>query len=242
MSQDSLGRLEEALGYQFKDRGLLAQALTHSSLKGEVGFSNERMEFLGDAILGGVVSEFLFRSFPDYAEGDLTQMRSAVVSRETLCRLGEDLNLGDYIDVAKGVARPASETTDADKVSSGGLPVSLVSNAVEAIIAAVYLDGGIRAARDFILRQTTPEVERACEDDRTRNFKSALQRVAQREMSTTPVYRVTSEKGPDHGKFFEVTTLVAGKTYGTGRGRTKKAAEQQAAEHTLIILGRDKMS
>jgi len=243
---DALERLEDALAYRFKSRELLSQALTHASRKNDLQFCNERMEFLGDAILGAVVSEFLFRSFPDYTEGDLTRVKSVVVSRPTLVRLAKKLRLEEYLDVGKGVTmappRPAHEKRAAGEeqtaASRRALPQSLLSDAFEAIIAAIYLDGGIRPARKFIMRHVRAEVERACERAHAHNHKSALQHLTQREMGTTPSYRVAAEDGPDHGKMFEVVTVINGKDYGVGRGTTKKAAEQMAARETLKMLDR----
>ena len=244
MDRQPIAVLETALGYRFRDPNLLSQALTHSSRKVDLQHSNERMEFLGDAILGTVISEFLYRTFPDHNEGDLTRVKSVVVSRATLVRLGNGLNLGRYLDVAKGVARPTTRThpdkpTKRPCKSAGeweNLPESLLSDAFEAIIAAVYLDGGIRAARRFIMRHMRDEIQRVGDGHDTHNYKSTLQQVVQRDMGATPVYRVTAEEGPDHVKSFDVVTLIAGKSYGSGHGKTKKAAEQMAAQETLEML------
>ena len=241
MQRDKLDELEEVLGYRFRDRSLLEQALTHSSRKTDLRCSNERMEFLGDAILGGAVSEYLYRKFPDFAEGDLTRAKSAVVSRACLARAAREMNLGRYLLVAKGVALTAPEGGGSEEAGSGpdakaSLPPSLLANGFEAIIAAVYLDSGIRAAYRFVLRHVQEQVERACKSLAAQNFKSALQEFSQREIGATPAYEVTAEMGPDHVKVFEVVTVIAGKKYETGRGRTKKEAEQMAAELTLGML------
>jgi len=244
MTKDPLDRLEASLGYRFRSREILSHALTHSSRKSELQYSNERLEFLGDAILGGVVSDFLYRNFPDYAEGDLTRVKSHVVSHATLVRIAKCLELGEYLLVAKGVARAATQTAETGETGvlpkteakSKDLPGSLLSDALEAIIAAVYLDSGIEAAYDFVMRHLRAEIERASESACDQNYKSALQQYAQRNMGETPIYRVVAEEGPDHVKSFEIVTVIANKTYGKGRGNTKKAAEQMAARQTLAMF------
>ena len=235
MTRDALDELEETLGYKFRDRTLLTHALTHSSRKSELLYSNERLEFLGDAILGAAISEFLYRMFPDHAEGALTRIKSVVVSRASLARAARDLGLERHLIVAKGVALPRKGRADEEETPRS-LPVSLISNALEAIIAAVYLDGGWDAARPFVYQHVKTQIERVSHVELVHNFKSALQEYAQRELAATPIYRVASESGPDHGKSFEVVTVIAGKAYGAGHGSTKKAAEQMAAELTLVML------
>lgn len=238
MNEERLDALEAALDYCFADRTLLIHALTHSSRKAELSYSNERLEFLGDAVLGCAVSEALYRQFPDYAEGGLTRVKSVVVSRASLARAAKEMNLGAYLIVAKGVAQPTSEKTaeGAAARAHNGLPASLVSNAFEAIIGAIYLDGGWDAARTFVLRHMQEPIQRACKLATAHNFKSALQEFVQREMGATPEYRVVSEAGPDHVKSFSVVTVIRGREYGTGHGSTKKAAEQQSAELTLEMI------
>jgi len=231
-----LGALEVSLGYSFRDRDLLRQALTHSSRKNDLARSNERLEFLGDAVLGTVISERLYRAFPDFNEGDLTRIKSAVVSRVTLGRCARALDLGRYLIVAKGVARPVqSEPASATEEPSRRLPPSLLSNAFEAIIGAIYLDGGLEPVRQFVERHLGPEIERA-RTSHARDPKSLLQDYAQRLMGLTPAYELVSAQGPDHLKSFEVVTVIGDKRYGRGRGRTKKSAEQEAAAKTLAML------
>ncbi len=233
MSDERLDALEAALGYRFRDRTLLIHALTHSSRKAELSYSNERLEFLGDAILGCAVSEDLYRRFPDYAEGELTRIKSTVVSRASLARAARELDLGACLIVAKGVAAPCED----EQPTHNGLPASLISNAFEAVIGALYLDGGWEAAREFVLRQLREPIERARKLAGIHNFKSTLQERVQRDMGATPEYRVVSEEGPDHVKSFSVVTVIRGREYGAGEGRTKKTAEQQAAKLTLEMLG-----
>lgn len=238
MDEERLDALESVLGYRFSDRTLLIHALTHSSRKAELSYSNERLEFLGDAVLGGAVSECLYRQFPDYAEGELTRVKSVVVSRASLARAAKEINLGTYLIVAKGVVMPHGEKQDGSRAerAHNGLPASLVSNAFEAVIGAIYLDGGWEAARGFILRHMQELIERTCKETAAHNFKSALQEFAQREMGATPEYRVVAEEGPDHVKSFAVVTVIHGREYGVGHGSTKKAAEQESAALTLGML------
>lgn len=245
MVAETFDALEEALGYCFSDRELLRQALTHSSRKNDFRPSNERLEFLGDAILGKLISEYLYRRFSEYTEGDLTRVKSAVVSRTALTRVAEAVDIGRYLIVARGVARLPKEASRKGRAERGtesgqekNLPSSLLANAFEAIIAAVFLDGGAEAAKAFVLHHMRPEVELANRNAHAQNFKSALQQITQAEMGCVPVYEVTAEEGPDHVKSFEVATIIAGRKYATGLGHTKKAAEQEATERTLAMLGR----
>lgn len=236
-----LAELETALGHRFRDGTLLTQALTHSSRKPELRYSNERLEFLGDSILGAAISDYLYRRFPDYSEGDLARVKSVVVSRVVLARAAREMELGKYLLVAKGVASvPPAVPAGAAAVAAHphrALPPSILADAFEALIAAVYLDAGTAAAYDFVLRHMEKQIERTRQEIARHNAKSLLQEWVQRQMNSTPVYKVIAETGPDHVKLFEVVTLIAGKPYGAGQGATKKAAEQMAAELTLEMLG-----
>jgi ribonuclease-3 len=233
MTSDPLSILEEKLAYRFKNRALLLQALTHSSRKADLRCSNERMEFLGDAILGGAISEYLYLRYPDFSEGELTRLKSAVVSRTALSRVGKGLDLGHYLIVAKGVANTPADDQSGEVDRNVTLPPSLLANAFEALIAAVYLDSGVRRAYQFAMRHLKEQLQRAAGGLTAHNAKSALQEHVQHEMGETPAYRVVSESGPDHGKWFEVVAVIAGKEHAGGQGRTKKEAEQMAAERTL---------
>ena len=181
-----LEEFEDALGHRFADRDLLVRALTHSSRKSELEFSNERLEFLGDAILGAVVSDCLYRDFEDFTEGDLTCVKSRVVSRETLVRVAQSLKVERYLNVAKGVAHPPSGAADAAEPGRHVLPVSLVSDAMEAVIAAVYLDAGMPTAYALVIRLLAEDIETASRSEDVHNFKSALQQYAQRKLGPTP--------------------------------------------------------
>ena len=215
-------RCQEEIGYLFRRVGLLRKALTHSSVKDERNPSNERLEFLGDAILGMAISEYLFSLMPENDEGDLTKVKSVVVSSHTLARLGEELGLEKYLLIGKGI-RLRKE-----------IPRSLIANAVEAIIAAVYLDRGMEAARHFVLDHLHSYVQEVLADDhREKNYKSLLQQRAQKEFSATPTYHVLSSTGPDHSKSFRVSAMVGDRKFPPGHGDSKKEAEQDAARTAL---------
>jgi ribonuclease-3 len=227
LTESDLARLRECerhVGYCFKDPTLLAQALTHSSIKTEENPSNERLEFLGDSVLGLVMTEFLYNYFQDRDEGNLTQIKSVVVSTTALAHESDRLGLSGFYNVGKGVTRRRN------------LPVSLQANVFEAVVAAIYRDGGLEVARRFILRNLYHHVLEVVENQHQRNFKSLLQQHAQKELNVTPTYRVVSEKGPDHLKHFEVVAVLGKQAYKSGVGQSKKEAEQSAAEETLKVL------
>ncbi|MEK6248743.1 MAG: ribonuclease III [Planctomycetales bacterium] len=215
---------EERIGYSFNDKDLLRIALTHSSGALNRLASNERLEFLGDAILGVVVCETLFHQFPEFLEGDLTRIKSMVVSRQTCGKVSNALNLEEFLILGKGMASHAS------------VPPSLLSDVFESLVAAIYLDGGDPAARHFIERFVGPEIDLAVRGDSERNYKSLLQQLVQREHGTTPVYQVVEEKGPDHSKCFKVAADVCGEHYPPAWGNNKKEAEQRAARNALSAL------
>lgn len=219
----ALGQCQELLGYWFSEVGWLERALTHSSDTPSAGASNERLEFLGDAVLGMVVSRWLYDLFPEAREGELTRIKSVVVSRQSLARVCGRLGLEAFIRVGRGLA-------------GRRLPSSILANTFEAIIAGVYLDGGLRRAQGFIRRHLRPVLERVLRREHGRNFKSLLQQLVQAQGWPSPQYRVLSVRGPDHAREFEVEALVRGRPYGRGRGRTKRQAEQRAAEVALKTL------
>lgn len=220
-----LADLERRIHYEFADRSLLQVAMTHSSAKDEQEDCNERMEFLGDAVVGITVSEFLYERFPDLAEGTLSMMKSVLVSSKTLADAAEEMKLDAYIVVGKGLARRKA------------LPRSLLCNAFEALVAAMYLDGGDRRAREMILFFIRSKVEEIIRDEYEKNYKSILQDHAQKNYGTVPDYRVVREVGPDHKKQFEIVVEVGGVTYGPFSGASKKEAEQEVAKAALGRLG-----
>ena len=213
---------EIRIDYEFVDRNLLQAALTHASGADHRLASNERMEFLGDAILGFVVCDVLFRQYPDYLEGDLTKIKSVVVSRQTCAKISSNLGLQEFLIVGRGMA--------------ASVPHSLMADVFESIVAAVYLDGGIGAAREFVERHLLPEIDLAAAGDAAGNYKSVLQQLAQREFGSTPNYQLLDEKGPDHAKCFQVAAQVGGQKYPPAWGRNKKEAEQRAACNALSEL------
>ena len=218
--------LEEKLGYEFQDRRLLENALTHSSCANESRgrlSSNERLEFLGDSILGMVVAEHLYRNHPDLPEGDLTRTRAALVCEESLVEVAKELSLGEYLHLGKG-----------EEAGGGRQRPSIQADAVEAVLAAVYLDGGIGSARKIIQRYILcREIEGLT---RPRDYKTALQELVQRESGQGLKYRLTGSEGPDHDKRFFVEVDLNGTPIGSGKGHSKKEAEQMAAKSAIQHL------
>lgn len=216
---------QEVLGYHFKDSSLLAEALTHASTAGHRLQSNERMEFLGDAILGYVISAYLFEHFPSYLEGELTKVKSTVVSRRVCALVSQDLGLGAMLSLGRGMKGRQS------------LPPSVAAAVLEAVIAAIFLDGGIVPARKFILRHMRKHIQAATATTHQHNFKSVLQQYAQRYMPANPLYLLLDEKGPDHSKCFEICVELNGRRFSSAWAQSKKDAEQQAALLALQELG-----
>jgi ribonuclease-3 len=220
----TLDACQERIGYRFRDLQLLEAALTHASGADHRLESNERMEFLGDAILGAVVCERLYLQFPDFLEGDLTKLKSMVVSRQTCAKISQALGLKQFLILGKGMTtHPA-------------VPVSVLADVIESLIAAIYLDGGIDPAREFIETYIGPEIELAAAGELEGNYKSLLQQFAQREHGVTPTYHLLDEKGPDHSKCFKMSAQVGGQRYPAAWGRSKKESEQRAAHNGICHL------
>lgn len=215
---------QQRLQYRFRDAELLRSALTHASGADSRLTSNERLEFLGDAILGLVVCEQLYHKFPDFLEGDLTKIKSEVVSRRTCAQISRRLGLDDFLVLGKGLSQGPV------------VPPSVLADVFESLVAAIYLDGGLEAARQFVLRHMGPEIERVVEGASGSNYKSLLQQVAQREYGATPVYQLLDEKGPDHSKCFKVAAVIGRNAYSPAWGRNKKEAEQKAALNALCQI------
>lgn len=220
----SLAECQDRIGYRFRDESLLLAALTHASGASHRLASNERLEFLGDAILGFIVCEHLYTLFPASLEGDLTRIKSVVVSRETCGRISESLGLTDFLIVGKGLA------------VNREVPLSVLSDLFESVVAAVYLDGGIDPVRSIVGRWLEPEIARVSSGAHGVNHKSLLQQLAQRDFGVTPTYEVVEETGPDHSKSFQVSAFVGERQYTPAWGRNKKEAEQRAAENALVDL------
>ncbi len=222
--QQKVDLCQQRIGYRFNDPQLLKSALTHASGAANRLASNERLEFLGDSVLGFTICEWLFKQHVEYLEGELTQIKSAVVSRRVCARVSRLLELEECLILGKGMQQ------------ANGVPKSLLSDVYEAVIAAIYLDGGFDAAREFILRTVEVELQQAVEGHSIGNYKSALQQLSQREHGAAPVYRLLSETGPDHSKMFQIAAEVKKRKFTPAWGRTKKDAEQRAAGNALAEL------
>ena len=213
---------QKNLGISFRQESLLEQAFVHSSYSNEnpdfAWPSNERLEFLGDAVLNFIVTEKLYKEFPKLPEGELTEIRASLVCRDTLADLASSLKLGDWLLLGRG------EETNGGRTKAGNL-----ANAMEALIGALYLDQGIAKARRFILRQLKPELEKIKAGKTTPNYKALVQELIQGQKRPTPIYRLVEATGPDHSKQFTAEILVEGEALGRGTGRSKKIAESQAA-------------
>ena len=223
--EEVLKHLQAKLRHTFSKPALALQALTHSSAKDKDFPCNERLEFLGDAILGHIISEHLFQLFPDYEEGDLSTMKSIIVSASTLAEKAEELELEKIVILGRGLKEKRN------------LPKSILANAFEAVIAALYLDGGFGITRDFVLANLKVKVDEILKDEHEKNYKSLLQDYAQRAKATIPAYKVMKEEGPDHKKMFQVVVELAGTQFGPAWGANKKEAEQRAARKALHTLG-----
>ena len=224
LEPDDLDVCQQRIGYCFSRPQLLESALKHASGVSHRLASNERMEFLGDAILGVVVCEQLYHQYPDFLEGEMTKVKSVVVSRETCARITESIGLHEFLFLGKGMAADPE------------IPRSVLAAVFESLIAAIYLDGGMDPTRDFILRHVTYEIDQAASADFAGNYKSQLQQFAQREHGTTPIYQLLDEKGPDHSKCFKISAQVAHRRFAAAWGRSKKESEQRAAHNALNEL------
>lgn len=224
LSPELIARCEARVGYTFSNKSLLQAALTHASGALHRLKSNERLEFLGDAILGFVVCERLFHLYPEYLEGDLTKIKSVVVSRSTCAKISQELQLQEFLILGKGMT------------THPRVPPSLLADVFESLIAAMYLDGGEAAVREFIHRSVGPEIEATASGEMGGNYKSALQQMAQRDFGTTPTYSLLDEKGPDHSKCFKISAQVGSHRYQGAWGRNKKEAEQRAARNALCEI------
>ena len=227
---DKLRELEKKIGYEFRDFSLLKRAMMHSSYTNEKHLPkyecNERLEFLGDAVLELVSSEFLFRESPTMPEGELTKTRASMVCEPSLALCARDLDLGSYLLLGKG-----------EEATGGRERDSVTSDAMEALIGAVYLDGGFTNAKEFIHRYVLTDLE---DKKLFYDSKTIFQEMVQAEKRAGVTYRLLKEEGPDHNKSFYVQVLIGEEPYGDGKGRTKKAAEQQAAYRAILKLRNQK--
>lgn len=218
--------LEKALGYAFHDRELLHTALSHTSYANEFYQdtlrSYERLEFLGDSILSFVTADFLYRTFPNKQEGELTRIRAELVCEANLAQVAQEMSLGDYLHLGHG-----------EKQRGGGRRSSILCDVMEALIAAAYLDGGFQAARGIIYRLILPRLEQVV---KTRDYKTELQELVQQKRDQHLTYELIAETGPDHCKHFTVRVELNGTTVGEGSGSSKKRAEQEAAARAIALL------
>jgi ribonuclease-3 len=229
MLDPSFEQLQDAIGYRFRDPNLLLEALTHSSYAREASDhsrDNEQLEFLGDAVLNFLVSARLAEAFPEYEEGKLSRARASLVAAAHLGRVAANLSLGEYLRFGRG-----------EEKTGGRTKVALLANALEALVAALYRDGGLDAARHFVNQFVLPKDLVACADDLfSIDYKSTLQEYLQAERLAASEYRVVEEVGPEHQKTFTVEVVAAGNIRAQGKGATKKAAEQQAAKAALELV------
>lgn len=224
-----LSKVEQAFKLTFSDKALLRRALTHRSYINEnpdyLLEDNERLEFLGDAVLDFITGEYLYHHYPEMAEGRLTNLRSALVRTEKLADFATELNLGDYLFLGRG-----------EEESGGRKRLAILCDAFEALVGALYLDQGLEATRQFVCQLIEPALQEILNLDSAKDAKSRLQEMAQSYFRVTPTYRTVKEQGPDHAKEFTVEAMIGDKTYGRGEGMSKQTAAQAAAEQALKAL------
>ncbi len=230
LSRDDIARerihsCEQVLGYTFFDKKLIKTALTHSSSTSDKHLDNERLEFFGDAVLDLVIREHLYHNYPNHREGDLTEAKSAVVCRASLAKASKKMDMKSYLFLGRGIGKKR------------GVPDSLLADAYEAIVAAIYLDGGYQPVKNFILMTLKEEIPSAIEQANSTNYKSNLQKLLQQQKLSLPLYRVLGSTGPEHSRVFEVAVFIEGDEAGRGSGSSKKAAEQEAARSALQNMG-----
>jgi ribonuclease-3 len=225
-SSKNIADLENNLGYTFKKKSLIKEAITHKSYahekqKGSLSF-NERMEFLGDSVLELIISEYIFTTYPEYTEADLSRIKAYTVQESTLAEIAKGINIGDCLILGKG-----------EEMTGGRKKDSLLADAFEAVLAAIYLDGGYKKAKAFILRHLIHKTDELSTKNFIFDFKTKLQEVAQAQFGVLPSYVIHKEEGPEHKKTFEVKVFINENYLGLGKGKTKKAAAQKAAEAAL---------
>ncbi len=219
---------QRAINYHFRDISMLENALTHSSVKSADRPSYERLEFLGDSVVGLVIADHLYQLKPDFDEGELTKVKSDVVSTDGLAAAASVCGLESFLAIGRGIQM------------KNGPPKSLIADVFEAVVGAIYLDRGYEAVRLYVLDHLHPFIEDALSDRSAKNFKSVLQQVAQREFRETPHYEVVRRSGPDHSRTYEVLAVLGARRYKSARGPTKKEAEQAAAKRALQEILREK--
>ncbi len=229
---NKIKEFEEIIGYHFADENLLLNALTHSSYSHENRHKpivfNERLEFLGDSVLSLVISRYLFENYPALPEGDLSKVRAAVVCEHSLWQCAQNIELGSFLRLGHG-----------EEITGGRTRVSILADAFEAVIAAIYLDSGLQQVREWVLGQLYDTIVAAVNGKRFKDFKTTLQETVQARSDKEISYKVIGESGPDHKKSFFVHVLLDGEVYGEGEGNSKKRAEQAAAQDALSKLERE---
>jgi len=231
---ENFSELEQKLGYSFSNINLLKTALTHSSYtneqksKGFAGKCNERLEFLGDSVLSLIVSEFIFCDYPDFPEGELSRIRAGTVCEKALGIYAKEISLGEYMYMGRG-----------EEMTDGRNRVSVLSDAFEALLAAMYLDGGIDPVKKFVLPFIHDEIEDIFRSGHTEDFKTMLQQIVQQEQGEILEYILVSESGPAHNRVFRVEARLNSNVIGIGQGKTKRAAEQEAAKEAVKLFGID---
>ena len=224
----NLENLEKNLGYKFKDAFLLVTAITHSSFANESKKelkNNERLEFLGDSVLSVIVSEYIFKNYPNLKEGKLSKLRASLVCEKTLCRFSKKLDVGSFLLLSHG-----------ERNCDGANRESILADAFEAIIAAIYLDGGLNEARNFVLRFIKKEIDNKS-NFLLNDYKTILQEIVQKNKGETINYLLIEESGPAHDKFFKMEARINSNKVGIGFGKSKKEAEQMAAREVLRLMG-----
>lgn len=216
-----LAAVQEFLEYQFTDQSVLASALTHASGADSRVVSNERLEFLGDSVLGLVICEQLYRLYPSLLEGELTKIKSVVVSRRTCARISRSLGLDRFLILGRGMT------------TQEAIPASVMAAVFESLIGALFLDGGLPVAKSFVLTHTAAEIERCANGHHGGNYKSLLQQMSQKQFNQIPVYVTIGEVGPDHSKSFHMAAVLGKHQYPAAWGRNKKEAEQRAALNAI---------
>ncbi|MBI5207557.1 MAG: ribonuclease III [Candidatus Firestonebacteria bacterium] len=225
--KNQLNELENKINIHFNDINILNRALTHRSFANEFKekkiLYNENLEFLGDAVLGLIISEYIYRKFPSYNEGDLSKLKSVIVSRSLLANYGQELGISKFLMLGKG-----------EKITGGNWRASIAANTVEALIGAIYLDSNLEKTKDFVLKELKEKIDLACDEKFKKDYKSIIQEYTQSKFKQKPIYKVIQEKGPDHIKEFKVQVSINDRVYGIGEGHSKKEAEQEAAYFALI--------
>jgi ribonuclease-3 len=228
---EDISRLEEILGIRFKDASLLQTALTHPSYKNEnpVAEDNQRLEFLGDSVIGFAVAFILFEKCPDYDEGRLTRLKAEIVCRSTLSEVARKIDLGDFLRTGKGECR-----------SGGIFRESVLSDALEAVLGSIYIDRGFRVMLRVVKTLFRDIINTAVKSDIYSDYKTRFQEICQKKMKTVPGYSVIAENGPDHEKIFVISLKINSEEISTGTGRSKKEAEQDAARKAMELFDKEK--